>query len=659
MRGQFMRSRTYQFLLASTLSLMVSGVCANGAVVKEVNGQVVVEAEHFDFRTNQVNGPHHWAIIPDEEAGAPPFQNARGSYLQNLPDAGVNNNSDPLVGIPPYVDYKVQIATPGQYQLYLRHTGWDGSSDSGYAQILELMTSVGGPGPDWYRYSPNPTTPDFAALQNDPNDATTTNQGWSGYAAPIISTSGDGGEEAALWTISAAGTYTIRFSQREDGTAIDALILQLATLPAPTNPGPAESDLASGIIIATQPRDVTVGSGQTATFTVVVKSGVPSTYQWQKASPGSTNFTDIIGATGTSYTTPAATVADDGTRYRVTASITGQSVTSRGARLTVDVTPPSVVRASGSSTFDKVRVVFSEPVDPASAANTAHYSLNGGLTISGATLAPGGTTVILTTSKQTTNAAYTVTVTNVTDVVGNVLSPNPSTANFTGWVLSSGVLHKFFANVTGNTIANLTNDARFPDNPTFITVEPLFEYPPNGGNEAGDNYGNQLSGVLTAPTNGNYVFFTCSDDPSELYLSTDENRANRKLIAVETVWSNARQWIDTDPTSTTDLPSKRSDQFPGSQWPTPNVITLTAGNRYYIEVLHTEGGGGDNVGVNWMLPGAVAEPQYGEPPISGTNISFYYNPDGKVTITQQPQSASVPANSPVTFSVVAVSLKKK
>src|SRR2546426_912202 len=174
-----MRSRTYQFLLASTLSLMVSGVCATGDVFKEVGGQVVVEAEHFDFRTKQVNGPHHWAIIPDEEAGAPAFQNARGSYLQILPDAGENKNADvSLVGTPPYVDWKVQIATLGQYQLYLRHIGWDGSSDSGYAQIVELITTTGGPGPDWYRYSPNPTTPDFAALENIPDDLTTTNQGW-------------------------------------------------------------------------------------------------------------------------------------------------------------------------------------------------------------------------------------------------------------------------------------------------------------------------------------------------------------------------------------------------------------------------------------------------------------------------------------------------
>ena len=97
---------------------------------------------------------------------------------------------------------------------------------------------------------------------------------------------------------------------------------------------------------------------------------------------------------------------------------------------------------------------------------------------------------------------------------------------------------------------------------------------------------------------------------------------------------------------------KRSDLFAGSQWPTPNQITLTSGSRYYIEVLHTEGGGGDNVGVAWRLPGGT-DPADGDPPIPGSAVSVFYNPDSTVTINQQPQSASVQANTPVSFSVTA------
>ena len=119
---------------------------------------------------------------------------------------------------------------------------------------------------------------------------------------------------------------------------------------------------------------------------------------------------------------------------------------------------------------------------------------------------------------------------------------------------------------------------------------------------------------------------TAYDDPSSLYLSTDENPANKHLIAVESSWSNARNW-NTPGGGTSMAEEKRSDLYAGSTWPTGNTINLTAGRRYYIEVLHTEGGGGDNVGVAWQLPGGVA-PADGEPPIPGSAISSYYNPDG-------------------------------
>ena len=36
-----------------------------------------------------------------------------------------------------------------------------------------------------------------------------------------------------------AGTYTVRFTMREDGSAVDAIILQLNSLAAPASPGPS------------------------------------------------------------------------------------------------------------------------------------------------------------------------------------------------------------------------------------------------------------------------------------------------------------------------------------------------------------------------------------------------------------------------------------
>src|ERR1041385_5807744 len=136
----------------------------HSAVYQEVGGIVVVEAEHFDSRVaDPANPDHTWKIIPDQDpgTGSGPSLNARGNkYIESLPDAGLNNNADTsVVGIPPYVDYKVSISTIGTYRLWLRWAGWDGASDSMYAQVLEVRKSNGGTGAEFYRYigQRNPT----------------------------------------------------------------------------------------------------------------------------------------------------------------------------------------------------------------------------------------------------------------------------------------------------------------------------------------------------------------------------------------------------------------------------------------------------------------------------------------------------------------------
>ena len=48
---------------------------------------------------------------------------------------------------------------------------------------------------------------------------------------------------------------------------------------------------------------------------------------------------------------------------------------------------------------------------------------------------------------------------------------------------------------------------------------------------------NQLVGYAP-PADGNYIFFTNSDDPSNLFLNTDDDPTNKLLIAQETGWSN-------------------------------------------------------------------------------------------------------------------------
>jgi len=88
--------------------------------------------------------------------------------------------------------------------------------------------------------------------------------------------------------------------------------------------------------ITTQPVSRTAGIGQTATFTVVATSTAPLTYQWKK------NNASIPGATSASYTTPPATINDDGATYKVGIQNNLGGVTSNVVTLSVPHTAASI-----------------------------------------------------------------------------------------------------------------------------------------------------------------------------------------------------------------------------------------------------------------------------------------------------------------------------
>jgi hypothetical protein len=95
-----------------------------------------------------------------------------------------------------------------------------------------------------------------------------------------------------------------------------------------------------------------------------------------------------------------------------------------------------------------------------------------------------------------------------------------------------------------------------------------------------DNYGQIVSGWLHPARTGNYTFWINGDDFCELYLSNDEAPENKRLIAEVPGWTFPAEW------------EKYQDQQ-------SNSIFLQAGEKYYIEALHKEEGGGDHVIVGW------------------------------------------------------------
>ena len=202
--------------------------------------------------------------------------------------------------------------------------------------------------------------------------------------------------------------------------------------------------------------------------------------------------------------------------------------------------------------------------------------------------------------------------------------------------------------ISGNAVSALTDDPRYPNSPDEVRLLPAADAPVN----IYEAFGARLSGIVIPDKTGDYVFFASSDDNGELFLSTDENPANKKLIAKESAWSNTKQWAASGGGS--DLAEKRSDQSTVTEWPTGNKITLTAGKKYYFELLYKEGGGGDNGAVNMILAGT--NPTEGVTTLSGPLIGANTAPNkGTPQITKQPvPPAVVQEGLPLTLSVDGV-----
>ncbi len=188
-----------------------------------------------------------------------------------------------------------------------------------------------------------------------------------------------------------------------------------------------------------------------------------------------------------------------------------------------------------------------------------------------------------------------------------ILGNTTVTANFIphGSGGSGTILREFWLNISGNGMtSSLTSNPNFPNNPSGSQQLTSLEGPTNFG----DGYGTRIRGYIHPPISGAYTFWLASDDGGDLFLSTNTDPANATRIAFVDSWTNPHEWSK--------LPSQKSA-----------TINLVAGQKYYIEVLHVEAGGGDNVAVAWQGPGIA------QTVIPGTYLSPFVPQGGGTTRT--------------------------
>jgi hypothetical protein len=209
--------------------------------------------------------------------------------------------------------------------------------------------------------------------------------------------------------------------------------------------------------IDTQPQNVTVNQGLPRASSWEPVARGPLTYQWRKGGAA------ISGANGATYSIASAQVGDAGT-YSVAVSNAQGGVISANATLTVnsDTTAPTVIAVSGNLNLTNFTVSFSERVG-ASASNAANYQVTlaaggGALTVVSAVVAANGTNVTLTTSgPRTASSEYNITVTGVSDLSGNLVTPIPTVQSIGSDVvlIALDATWKYFLGVTNDPSTDL------------------------------------------------------------------------------------------------------------------------------------------------------------------------------------------------------------
>ncbi len=207
----------------------------------------------------------------------------------------------------------------------------------------------------------------------------------------------------------------------------------------------------------------------------------------------------------------------------------------------------------------RVKVAFSEPVQPDSAGKTDNYSLSGGARITEAVVAEDGMSVLLTTSELADETVYTLSVSGVEDR-SEAANAAKDSKSFTYVAAQPGLVYAYYEAKDQD---QLTDREKLEPEDTGVVEQPDLS-PAKREN----NYALLFVGQVKVPADGKYTFTTASDDGSLL-------------------WINGEQIVD-------------NSGFHGTEEKS-GTVELTAG-KHALRLYYYQGSGGAELKVRWKGP---------------------------------------------------------
>lgn len=189
----------------------------------------------------------------------------------------------------------------------------------------------------------------------------------------------------------------------------------------------------------------------------------------------------------------------------------------------------------------------------------------------------------------------------------------------TGYVAGQAE-YKVYTGINGASVASLTSAGKYPNSPDQTSMLTKLS-----GTYSGNNYGSTITTTVVAPETGTYRFYIASDDASSLLFNAGgSDAAGAVEIASVPGWTDKEVW----------------NKYASQQ---SVAIQLTAGEHYYLQALHKEGGGSDHLEIAWTTPSDTT--------IRVIDAPYLALPVLAPAILTQPESVTANLGDNVSFSI--------